>query len=142
MRYLMLALAFLALPSLANAAESKARSWGVENEEMARFEAKVVDLLCELSGDCPANCGQGRRQMGLLKTDGKLLIVAKNGQPIFSGAAEDLLPYCGKQVEVDGLLTGHGPTRVYQIQFIKEVGAEKFSKTNRWSKSWAQPLPA
>ena len=30
-----------------------AEEWGLPREKTARFEAKVVDMLCELSGDCP-----------------------------------------------------------------------------------------
>ena len=33
-----------------------------------------------------------------------MVLPMKNGQPVFSGAANDLLPYFGKVVEVDGLL--------------------------------------
>src|SRR3546814_4003559 len=47
-----------------------ANSWGLPNEEIVRFEAKVVDVLCELSGDCPADGGAGRRQLGLVTDDG------------------------------------------------------------------------
>src|SRR3546814_1679434 len=39
-----------------------ANSWGLPNEEIVRFEAKVVDVLCELSGDCPADGGAGRSE--------------------------------------------------------------------------------
>jgi len=136
-----LALAVGALP--AKAEESQARSWNLNNQEMARFEARVVDILCELSGDCPAECGGGERQLGLVDGDGRLVIAAKNGQPIFTGAAEDLLPYCGKQVEVDGLFTGidDSPVRIYQIQLIREVGTGEFAKTNRWTKVWNADNP-
>ena len=47
----LLALA-LALPAAAQAqdfsAGSAAKSWGLLGEEMARFEAQIVDVLCEL----------------------------------------------------------------------------------------------
>ena len=88
-------------------AGSRANSWNLLGEEMARFEGKVVDALCALTGDCPADCGAGKRQMGILRSaDGHFLLVNKNGQPIFTGATVDLAPYCGKTVEVDGLLVG------------------------------------
>ena len=46
-------------------------------------------------------------QLGIVREgDGALVLVSKNGQPAFNGAVTDLLPYCGKEVEVDGLLTG------------------------------------
>lgn len=126
---------------MAKAAESQAKSWNLTGEVMERFEAKVVDVLCELAGDCVENCGGGSRHLGMLKTDGKLIMAIKNTQPIFSGVAADLAPYCGKQVEVDGLMVGEGGPRFYQIQLIREVGAEKFSKTNLWSKKWNAANP-
>ena len=63
-------IAFIAgLSCVIAGAASAADEWGIEFEEKVRFEAKVVDILCELSGNCPANCGGGKRQLGLLKDD-------------------------------------------------------------------------
>jgi hypothetical protein len=42
---------------------SQAKTWNLYAEQPARFEAKVVDLLCDLTGDCPDNCGEGTRQL-------------------------------------------------------------------------------
>ncbi|MEL7126991.1 MAG: hypothetical protein AAGK30_12190, partial [Pseudomonadota bacterium] len=42
---------------------SEARSWNLYAEVPAKFEAKVVDLVCEFTGDCPADCGAGKRQL-------------------------------------------------------------------------------
>ena len=66
-------LALIASPLMAQdyAANSDARSWNLYGESPARFEAHVVDVLCELTGDCAENCGNGRRQLGLV--DGLLL---------------------------------------------------------------------
>lgn len=64
-------LALLAGPAQA------AKEWGIDGEEVAQFEAKAVDVLCELTGDCPAKCGDGKRQMGLLTDDGKLTLAAE-----------------------------------------------------------------
>lgn len=65
---LALAAMLVAAPALAEdySAGSEAKSWNLLGEEKARFTAKVVDLLCELGGDCADNCGEGRRQLGLL----------------------------------------------------------------------------
>ena len=79
-------MAFLAGPTAAQAAEE----WGLPEEKIARFEAKVVDVLCELSGDCPKNCGSGKRQLGLIDGDGKLILPLKNSV-IFAGAAAELI---------------------------------------------------
>lgn len=125
---------------------SKAKSWNLTGQEKALFSAKVVDVLCELTGDCPAQCGAGKRQLGLIRVaDDALVFPAKNGQPLFTGAATDLLPYCGKTVDVDGLLTGGdeiraGSAKLFQIQRIREAGGE-WTKANKWTKDWAKKNP-
>lgn len=123
------------------AKKSNAASWGLVGEEMARFEGKVVDILCELSGDCPKNCGGGTRQLGIVRTDGRLFLVNKNVEKVFTGAVVDLLPYCQKQVEVDGLLVGDAPAKLYQVQLIREVGEAEWTKTTRFTKTWAIENP-
>jgi len=124
---------------------SIAQSWNLLGQENAFFKGRVVDILCELSGDCPANCGGGDRQLGIVReVDDVLVLVGKNGQPAFNGAVTDLLPYCGKNVEVDGLLTGlpeYTAAKVFQIQYIREVGAPEFSKANLWTGDWDAKHP-
>lgn len=126
-------------------ANSEAKEWNLYGEEKARFDAKVVDLLCELTGDCPAACGNGARQLGVVrKADNKLIPVLKNGQSSFNGAVEDLLPYCNKDVEVDGLMIGDDEvvkSRFYQVQLIREKGSETWNKANLWTKRWAEKNP-
>ena len=79
---------------------SEAKTWNLCAEYPARFEATVVDMLCE----CTDNCGDGNRQLGLLRSvDGVLVYPNKNSQAAFTGAAAELLPYCGQEVEVVGL---------------------------------------
>lgn len=139
----------LAIASSATAqdfsANSEARSWNLGGEQKARFEAKVVDVLCELTGDCPAACGEGKRQMGLVRSaDDVLVLVTKNSQPAFSGAAEELAPFCGQTVEVDGLLIDQvDPTvkNIYQIQKIRKAGDAEWTKANSWTKKWAEAHP-
>jgi len=125
---------------------SQAKNWNLLGQEKARFEAKVVDVFCEVAGDCPENCGDGRRQLGLLRSaDGKLILANKNTQPAFTGANLDLLPYCNQEVEVDGLLVGleeYTPAKMYQVQLIRKKGETEWSKTNRWTKDWAAANPA
>lgn len=139
--------AALVLPAAAQdfSAGSEAKEWGLLGEEKARFEARVVDLLCELAGDCPADCGAGRRQLGLLRAaDGALIVPMKNGQPLFTGAATDLFPYCGKDVEVDGVLVGdeeQTPAKFYMVQMVREAGAAEWARANLWTKDWAAKNP-
>lgn len=145
------ALAFtLGLPQAALAqdfsAGSEAVSWNLYAEQPARFEAKVVDILCEITGDCPADCGAGKRQLGLVRSaDSVLVYPNKNNQPVFSGAANELLPYCGQQVEVDGLMISDpdiaGATNIYQLQKIRSVGATDWVKANKWTKDWQAANP-
>jgi hypothetical protein len=126
-------------------ANSEAESWNLYAEQPARFEAKVVDILCEITGDCPADCGAGKRQLGLLRTvDQALVYPNKNGQPLFSGAANELLPYCSQQVEVDGLMLTDpdiGAQNIYQLQKIRAVGATDWVKANKWTKDWQAANP-
>ncbi len=95
-----------------------ADSWGLPGEEIVRFEAKVVDLLCELTGDCPAECGAGKRQLGLLKDDGTLVLPLKN-QTFFSGAADELIDFCAKRVVADGLMVTNRGYTIFALQFVK-----------------------
>jgi hypothetical protein len=121
---------------------SNAKEIGLVGEEKAMFSGKVVDILCELSGDCPANCGDGKRQLGIVRqVDNVLVVVSKNSQFEFNGAVDDLLPYCNKSVDADGLLIGDDPgmkAKVYMIQFIRETGAAEWTRTTRWTKAWAE----
>ena len=120
-----------ALPAFAS------EEWGIEGEKKARFEAKVVDILCELSGDCPADCGAGKRQLGLLRDDGTLLLVPKNFD-IFAGAAIDLKGFCGKRIVADGLLikTPHMP--FFALQFMRLAPDGKWSRANAFTKAWSK----
>ncbi len=124
---------------------SNARSWNLYAEVPATFEAKVVDVTCELTGNCADNCGNGSRQMGLLRTEDNVLVLAmKNSQPNFMGAARDLAQYCNQVVTVDGLLI-YDPDlnakNIYLVQTILAEGMEKPAKANKGSKLWAADHP-
>ena len=114
-----------------------AEEWGINGEKKARFEAKVVDIACELTGNCPANCGNGKRQLGLLKDDGSLLLAIKNFD-IFAGAADDLIEFCGKRITADGLLikTPHMP--VFALQFKRLAPDGKWSRATAFTKNWSK----
>lgn len=124
---------------------SEARSWNLYAEHPARFEARVVDMLCEVAGDCPADCGGGARQMGLVRAaDGVLVFPNKNGQPLFTGAAAELHPYCGRDVEVDGLLIDDpdlGARNVYLVQRIRALDEAEWTAADRWTDAWAERNP-
>ena len=124
---------------------SKAKEFGFEEEEKALFSGKVVDVLCEVAGECTDNCGNGARQLGIVRdADNQLIFVLKNGQFSFNGAAEDLLPYCNKKVDVDGILVGEqeqSDAKFYMLQFIREEGAAEWNKANLWTGKWAERNP-
>ena len=122
---------------LAAAPGQAAEEWGLPEEEVARFEAKVVDVLCELSGDCPADCGAGRRQLGLVNDAGALVLPVKNFTP-FSGAAAELIDFCGKRVVADGLFTTNRGVRIFALQFVKEAPDGKWRRANRFLPKWAE----
>lgn len=123
---------------------SNAKSWNLFAEVPATFKAEVVDVLCTMTGDCPDDCGAGKRQLGLVRAeDGVLVLPMKNNQPAFTGAAVELAPYCGQTVTVDGLLLDDpelGAQNVYLLQTIQVGDAEPF-KASQWTKTWAEDHP-
>jgi hypothetical protein len=114
-----------------------AEEWGLPNEKTARFEAKVVDILCELTGDCPADCGAGKRQLGLVDDAGKLTLPLKN-QALFSGASAELIDFCGKRVIADGLFTTNRGYTIFALQFVREAPKGKWRRANRFLGKWAE----
>jgi len=113
-----------------------AESWGLPQEEKTRFEAKVVDTRCELTGDCPAACGGGERQLGLLTDSGELILPLKNTVP-FAGSAGELQEFCGKRVVADGLFATNRGVRVFALQFLREAPDGDWRRANRWLNRWA-----
>lgn len=147
MKRLIALFALLATPLAAQdfSEGSEAKSWNLYAEVPATFEANVVDILCTVADDCANECGEGR-QLGLLRSSDNVLVYPnKNSQTSFNGAAYDLHPYCGKTVDVDGLLIEDedipGAKNIYLVQKIKEAGAAEWSKANQWTKVWAKKHP-
>ena len=145
-RALSAALALAAAPLAAQdfSESSQARSWNLYAEVPALFDATVVDIMCDITGDCPADCGGGARQLGLKRSaDGVLVLAMKNNQPAFTGAAVDLLPYCGQEVTVDGLMINDEDfpvNNIYLVQRIK-AGDADWAKASQWTKVWAKENP-
>ena len=141
--------ATMALPAAAEgefSEGSQAKGWkNLQGREPAVFKAKVVDLLCELTGECAEKCGNGRRQMGLLReADGKLILAGKNAQATFNGATVDLAAYCGQNVTVDGFLVGNpdvAAEKFYMVQVIQREGSDKWAKARRWTRMWQRDNP-
>lgn len=123
---------------------SEARSFNLYAEVPSRFEARVVDVLCDLTGDCPVDCGAGARQLGLLRsTDDVLVLPIKNSQPAFTGAVEDLIAFCGETVEVDGLMIEDEDFPIRNIYLVQRVrrGDGDWIRANSWTKKWAAAHP-
>ena len=150
MRHIFILLALLSAAAFTPAyaqdfsASSKAKSWGLSGEKKARFTGRVTDALCELTGDCPADCGAGFRQMGIVRdADGVFVLALKNSQAAFSGAAVDLGLYCNQNVEVDGLIIEEPELKsrnIFQVQKIR-VGDGKWAKANQFTKVWKKENP-
>lgn len=143
---LAVALSLLAVPAMAQdfSEGSEAREWGLYAEQKARFTAIVSDPLCELAGDCAADCGGGARQVVLVReADDAMVFPLKNAQSAFNGAVADLQPFCAQSVEVDGLLIDDpeiGATNVYLVQRIRPEGGE-WQPANTWTDDWAAKNP-
>ena len=123
---------------------SEAAEWGLYGEQKARFTATVADPLCELAGDCADDCGGGARQLVLVReADDAMILVMKNVQTQFNGGVEDVLPFCGQTVEVDGLMLEDaelGSTNLFQVQRIRAEGGE-WQKANTWTDAWKAENP-
>ena len=129
--------AVAALGALGGTAARAAEEWGIANEAAVRFEAKVVDILCELSGDCPAACGAGKRQLGLLKDDGTLVAAVKNFDN-FAGATNDLVEFCGERVVADGLMINDPRMPLFVVQFKRRADGGKWRRANWYIRDWAK----
>ncbi len=135
-RYACAAYALVVSLSGAQAAEE----WGIDHEAIARVDAKVVDLLCEVTGDCIDQCGEGKRQLGLLFDDGRLVPVVKNFD-IFAGATVDLISFCGKRITADGLMISNPKMPMFALQFKREAPDGKWSRANWFIKEWSKANP-
>ena len=125
----------LVATSLSGAPARAADGWGIEHEKIVEITGRVVDLACTLKGDCPPNCGDGKRHLGLLTPDGKLRAVVK-GPVEFAGPVRDLLRYCGKTVQLDGLLIENPAINIVMLQNIRERSDQPFVKADQFWKDW------
>ncbi len=130
------AVGIVALSGLAMAVDA-AEEWGIEHEVATRMTGTVVDLLCEVTGDCTDNCGNGKRQLGLLLDDGRLVPVVKNFD-IFAGATADLVPFCGKEIVADGLMINDPVMPMFALQFKRLAPDGKWSRANFFTKEWSK----
>jgi hypothetical protein len=112
-----------------------AEPWGLENEKVVQLQGRVVDLACELAGDCPPACGGGRRQLGVATADGRLLPLVK-GQVNFANGVPDLLPFCGRTLEVDGLLIESPAMPMLFVQNLRADPAAPWQPATAFERDW------
>ncbi|WP_166443733.1 hypothetical protein [Rhabdaerophilum calidifontis] len=126
---LLFALLALAAPAMA------AEPWNIPHEKAVVLKGRVVDMLCQLKGDCPPGCGAGRRQLGILAADGKLRLVAK-GNIDFAGAVRDLVGFCGREIEADGLLVENPAITLFFVQGIRTAPDQPFTPADAFLREW------
>ncbi len=112
-------------------------NWPITGAEKNQFSGEVVDVLCELNGNCIDQCGEGKRQLAIKTKNNKLgtVLVAKN-LTNYSGAADELWQFCGQQVELNGLFTEHRGVRFFQVQNLRASGGE-WQRANNFLNAWA-----
>ena len=113
-----------------------AEPWGIPHEKPLVLKGRVVDALCHLKGRCAPDCGAGKRQLGLLLADGTFRLVAK-GNVDFAAAIPDLIGFCGRQVEADGLLIENPAVTLFFVQGVRADGeAAPFVAAERFKAEW------
>lgn len=124
-------LATIGIPVAAHAADG----WGIDKEKVVQLEVTVVDIACTLGKDCPEQCGAGKRQLGVLTAEGRLYPAVK-GATLFAGAIADLLPYCGRKVQVDGLLIENPAMQLFFVQNLRETPDQKWQPAEAFERQW------
>ena len=109
---------------------------GVNDEKPLQIKGKVVDIACNLTRQCPPHCGEGKRQLGLVTDQGVLYLVAKSSA-IFAGAVTDLLPFCDKQIEIDGSTTTQFGATLLYVQRLRLAGSNAWLDSENFTKDWA-----
>lgn len=123
------------LAGSATAPAQAAEAWNIPHEKAVVLKGRVVDALCHLTGRCASDCGGGRRQLGLVMADGSFRLVAKSNID-FAGAAPDLIDYCGREIEADGLLIENPAITLFFVQGIRTDPAAAFIAAERFKAEW------
>jgi hypothetical protein len=118
-------------PANANAAEA----WGIPHEKPVVLKGRVVDALCHLKGRCAPDCGAGKRQLGILLADGTFRLVAK-GNVDFAAAIPDLIGFCGREIEADGLLIENPAITLFFVQGVRADPSQPFVPSERFKADW------
>lgn len=128
--------ALAALLSLCVSPVQAGDSWGLEHETVVQADVTIVDLTCEIGKQCAANCGDGKHQLGLKFSDGKIYPAIKSITP-FAGLTVDLLPFCGKTVTVDGLQIDNPAMRMFAVQRLRSDANSPWVDSDAYGKKSA-----
>ena len=58
------------------------------------------------------------------------------GQTLFANAIPDLLPFCGKTVEIDGLLIENPVMTIVHVQNLRANSSEKWHPAEAFEAAW------
>jgi hypothetical protein len=128
-------LASLALSVLSANSAPAAEAWNIPHEKQVVLKGRVTDALCHLKGRCAPDCGGGKRQLGLVLADGAFRLVAKSNVD-FAGAIHDLIGYCGREIEADGLLIENPAVTLFFVQGIRTDASAPFTPAERFKTQW------
>ncbi|MGO4665830.1 hypothetical protein [Bosea sp. 2RAB26] len=112
-----------------------AEAWNIPYETATILKGRVVDALCHLTGRCTPDCGSGKRQLGLVLADGTFRLVAKSNVD-FAGSVRDLIGYCGREIEADGLLIANPAVTVFFVQAVREGPSQPWIPAERFKSDW------
>lgn len=112
-----------------------AEPWGIPGEKPLVLKGRVVDAICHLTGQCPPDCGAGKRQLGLALADGTFRLAAK-GNVDFAGATPDLIGSCGREIEADGLVIETPDITLFFVQGVRAEPSQAFTPADRFKTEW------
>ena len=110
-------------------------NWPITAADEQLLSGEIVDVLCDLSGNCAEDCGAGSRQLAIKDEQAGTVLVAKN-LTTYTGAVDELSQFCGDVVEINGLFTTHAGVRIFQVQNFREPGGS-WKKAREYSQAWA-----
>lgn len=112
-----------------------AEAWNIPHETATILRGRVVDALCHLKGRCTPDCGGGKRQLGLTLANGTFRLVAKSNID-FAGSVRDLIGYCGREIEADGLLIENPAVTLFFVQAVREGPSQPWIPAERFKADW------
>jgi hypothetical protein len=133
LQWALLTIVILSVAQLLVLPVEAAKSWEGTAEEIPRFETKVMDINCELTGHCSSNCSDAKRELELPTPDKKLALTSKRSSAN-RGAAHDPANSCKKQFIADEFYREHRGVRFLVAQTIHEAPYSKWRGANRYLK--------